>query len=140
MQYVDYELNNGEYEYFVTAVFSDGESDYSNLVKVSVDIQTAILDITRANTNTMLGNHPNPFNPETTIWFHLDTRQHALIEIFNIRGQKVRTLVNQAYPAGKHSVLWNGTDDHGNSVGNGIFLYRLLAGDHQTIKFMLYMK
>ncbi len=76
------------------------------------------------------GNFPNPFNPETNICFDLAGEAGEMVpvtlEIFNVRGQKVKTLVNGLYPAGKnHKVMWNGTDENEKPVSSGIFFYRL---------------
>ena len=112
--------------------------------------------------NMLLGNYPNPFNPETTISFVVATgnRQQGSntrsgdfqspkwtsemsatsvrIDIYNVKGQKVRSLVNGLYPAGEHSVVWNGADDNGVGVGSGIYLYRMTAdGASETRKMVL---
>ena len=60
---------------------------------------------------TLQGNYPNPFNPETTIRFSLPGSAAAKLEIFNIKGQKVRTLLDSVMAAGQHSLVWNGLDD-----------------------------
>ncbi|MDP2172561.1 MAG: M14 family zinc carboxypeptidase [Candidatus Cloacimonadaceae bacterium] len=83
-------------------------------------------------------NFPNPFNPETTIKYSLAAQTPVSLEIFNIRGQKVRSLVNSTMRAGNHSIVWNGRDDLGSSVSSGVYLYRMRAGDYdKTIKMML---
>ena len=62
------------------------------------------------------------------------------IDINNIKGQKVRSLVNGFYPAGEYSVIWNGHDDHGAEVSSGIYLYRMEAGEYKTVRRMLLVK
>lgn len=84
------------------------------------------------------GNYPNPFNPETTIRFALKDKGEVKISIFNSKGQLVKTLVDGNYKAGNHSVVWNGTDNHGKAISSGVYLYRLnTAGISQTRKMML---
>jgi flagellar hook assembly protein FlgD len=62
------------------------------------------------------------------------------IDIFNIRGQKVKTLVNEHQDAGNHYAVWNGEDDNGSSVGSGIFFYKMRAGKFTSTKKMILMK
>jgi len=65
---------------------------------------------------------------------------HVIIEVFNVRGQLVRTLVNDVFPAGEYSVTWNGKDDSGNAVGSGMYMYRMRAGEYTSVKRMVLMK
>ena len=65
---------------------------------------------------------PNPFNPETSISFELPAQSQVRLEIFDVVGQQVRTLVADALSAGPHQVLWNGRDDAGAKVGSGIYI------------------
>lgn len=86
-------------------------------------------------------NHPNPFNPSTTISFEIkDPARQYKLEIFNIRGQRVNTLHKGTLESGKHSIIWNGKDASGNEVGSGVYFYRLSDGKHHQSKKMLLMK
>ena len=85
-------------------------------------------------------NYPNPFNPETTIKFGIREAEFGTLEIFNIKGQKVKTLVNGILEAGEHTVVWNGTDDTGQKVGSGVYLYRLNIGDKSLTQKILMLK
>jgi hypothetical protein len=88
-----------------------------------------------------LTNYPNPFNPTTTISFSVpQTSSFVILSIYNIKGQKVKTLVNEVLPAGKHSVVWNGRDANGKRVGSGIYFYKLKAGNFTKSRKMLLMK
>jgi M6 family metalloprotease-like protein len=110
---------------------------------VSVGVlTTSDADITaKLPQNRLLGNFPNPFNPVTTIQFEIGNgNSHVMVEIYNIRGQRVRTLVNGMYSAGKHSVMWNGTDDHSRAMSSGIYFYRLKINDYTETKKMLLLK
>ncbi|MBI5058606.1 T9SS type A sorting domain-containing protein [candidate division KSB1 bacterium] len=68
---------------------------------------------------------PNPFNPETTIRFELPTAELATVELYNMLGQRVATLMNRPLPAGMQELKWSGVDDHGSIVGSGIYFVRL---------------
>jgi len=88
-----------------------------------------------------LRNFPNPFNPVTTISFETtNLHENTRIEIYNLKGQKVKTLVNEELAAGKHSVIWNGADDSGKSVSSGIYFYKMRAGNYTSTKKMILMK
>ncbi len=85
-------------------------------------------------------NNPNPFNPTTSISFALPTAAKTKIEVFNILGQKVRTLVDEYLTAGNKRVEWDGTDERGSAVASGIYLYKMTANDFTETKKMLLMK
>ena len=85
-------------------------------------------------------NYPNPFNPTTTIDFSLPEAQHVTLEVVNIQGQVVRTLVDDVRSAGDHSVEWDATSDNGNRVASGVYFYRLSAGDHVASRKMTFLK
>jgi hypothetical protein len=86
-------------------------------------------------------NYPNPFNPSTSIPFSLAESGTVSIGIYNIRGQLVRGLLtSQILPSGKHSVTWNGLDDHGKAVASGIYLYRMAYGGKVLSRRMVLSK
>ncbi|MGC9361313.1 MAG: FlgD immunoglobulin-like domain containing protein, partial [Candidatus Syntrophosphaera sp.] len=86
------------------------------------------------------GNYPNPFNPETTIRFSLKEAAPVNIGIYNVKGQLVKTLVNDEKASGNHSVVWNGRDDNGSSVSSGVYFYKMNAGKYSSTKKMILMK
>jgi hypothetical protein len=85
-------------------------------------------------------NFPNPFNPETKISYSLPKDAHVTLTIFNIVGQKVKTLVDELQDAGDKSIHWDGKDDNGNQVSSGIYFYRIQAGDYSETKGMVLLK
>ena len=85
-------------------------------------------------------NYPNPFNPETVIGFALPNRSQVTLEVYNLLGQKVKTLFNGVLPAGHHQVTWNGTDAQGRPVASGVYIYRLNAGEKQQVRKMILMR
>ncbi len=74
-------------------------------------------------------NYPNPFNPSTTIPFALPAAADVRIEIFNVLGQPVRTLLDEKRAAGEHMITWNGRDNNGRAVESGLYLYRVRVSD-----------
>ncbi len=85
-------------------------------------------------------NYPNPFNPDCIISFTLPHYKEVKLEIFNIMGQKVRTLVNNKMNPGHHQVLWNGKDDYGNLIASGVYFYRIESGDFKAARKMVMIK
>jgi hypothetical protein len=85
-------------------------------------------------------NYPNPFNPSTTISYRLPVDANVKIEVFNVMGEKVATLIDGKYAAGNHHVEWHGMDNTGNSVGSGVYFYRLSANDYTHTQKMILMK
>jgi len=85
-------------------------------------------------------NYPNPFNPETTIAFNLPQKSNVCLEIFNIKGQKVCTLINEEKNPGFHKVIWKGLDKYNKNVSSGIYFYRIIAGKNQAIKKMVILQ
>ncbi|MCL2064426.1 MAG: T9SS type A sorting domain-containing protein [Candidatus Cloacimonetes bacterium] len=94
----------------------------------------------------LLGNFPNPFNPETTISFTVGNAfirsesVHVSIDIYNIRGQRVKRLLEGFYESGSHTVVWDGKEDNGREQGSGVYLYRLVAGDFVDTRRMVLLK
>jgi hypothetical protein len=88
----------------------------------------------------ILGNYPNPFNPETKIRFAVHTEGKIKIEVYNSRGQLVKNLVNETYPAGIHTTTWQGRDDKGNNQPSGIYYFRLISTDKNDVQKALLLK
>ncbi len=85
-------------------------------------------------------NFPNPFNPETTISFDMPKAGNARLDIYNVKGQLVKTLFDGTAPYGKTSKVWNGTDNSGNAVTSGVYFYRLSTDNHSETRKMMLMK
>lgn len=91
-------------------------------------------------TISLAQNYPNPFNPSTTITFSIPSEMVCNLDVYNIRGQKVKTLLNENRMAGRHSVVWDGKDANGRSVSSGVYFYRLTTPNRTHISKMLLMK
>lgn len=87
----------------------------------------------------LIGNYPNPFNPDTTIQFEMDKAAAAQIEIYNQRGQRVKSFTVDA-TQGINNLHWNGIDDSGKAVPSGVYFFRLKSGSYSSTKKMILMK
>ncbi len=135
--YDDLNVSNGVYTYYITAVYEgENESLPSNEVYVSINGTDEVPGIT----TDLVGNHPNPFNPVTQINFSLALASRVTIEVFNLKGQLIRTLIDDNLESGNHTVRWTGDDNHGKEVGSGIYLYRMKAGAFTSTKKMILLK
>jgi hypothetical protein len=85
-------------------------------------------------------NYPNPFNPSTTLKYALPTNADVRLEIYNVLGQLVKVLVNEKQTAGFKTAIWDGTNQVGEKVASGIYIYRLKAADYVQSKKMILMK
>ena len=85
-------------------------------------------------------NYPNPFNPTTTIDYQLPEAASVRIVVYDLLGQRIRTLIDKDQKAGYHSVRWNGRNDSGMPVSAGIYILRLTANKYTAIKKMIFMK
>jgi len=88
----------------------------------------------------LIGNYPNPFNPETTIAYSIKDRCKVRLEVYNLKGQLVRTLVNEEKANGHYKAVFNAKDEKGNTLSSGIYFYRLQAGNYVSTQKMLLME
>lgn len=95
---------------------------------------------TKPESFTLNPNHPNPFNPETEISFVLPQAAHVKLEVYNILGRKVKTLIDEPRDAGYQAVVWDGTSSSGSYVSSGVYFYRLIAGDYVATRKMSLIK
>ena len=87
-----------------------------------------------------LRNFPNPFNPATSIQFEITQKGRVKVEIFNIKGQKVNTLLDNELEAGIHELVWKGNDVNDHKVTSGIYFYRVIVNEQEKIKKMIMIK
>ena len=91
-------------------------------------------------TKLTASNYPNPFNPNTNISFSIPNNSHVKIDIYNIKGQRVKELLNEPKTAGEHKVVWTGVDEKGRKVSSGIYFYRVRTEDSSVTKKMMLLK
>jgi len=95
-------------------------AECGRFLQVSLDVPIETPEVT-----SLLGNYPNPFNPETTIKYCVSQSGKAKLEIYNVRGQLVKSLFDGNVQAGAYAAIWNGKDDRGKLVSSGVYFYRL---------------
>ncbi|MCF7823402.1 MAG: carboxypeptidase regulatory-like domain-containing protein [Candidatus Marinimicrobia bacterium] len=137
--YRDGNITTGQsYHYMLKAVDANGNvSDGSMVLTTIVSVEAGDQLPTEYSLDQ---NYPNPFNPSTTIRFGLPEAAYVTLDIYNILGQKVRTLTDSNMPAGYINITWDGLDQHGNIVSSGTYIYRLQTKDHRFAKKMIFMK
>lgn len=116
-----------------TIMFAVLEIDISDLVNGSDPSIPQLV-------STLSQNTPNPFNPTTRIDFSLAETGNVSLEVFNVKGQLVKTLVNRRLDQGDHNVYWNGVDNSGLPVSSGVYFYKLKAAQVNTLHKMLLLK
>ncbi len=127
--FTDRPKGGGKYSYRLKQIDIDGKFSYSPIREVSVPIKFALYQ-----------NHPNPFNPETEISFELPVNAQVSLEIYNMLGQKIITLLNEQIPAGYHRIIWNGKDNIGRMVGSGVYFYHIKTEGFEATKKLVLLR
>lgn len=117
--------NTGGWDIFMAKLSSGSSSEDSFLPSASI---------------AALGNHPNPFSTQTTICYELKEPASIKIDVYNLKGQLVNTLVNDSKSTGRHNAVWNGRDMQGKDVANGVYFYTLTTGSHSSTRKLIVMK
>jgi len=135
--YRDVSVQQGkEYYYKVAAVDNGGNRSAYSSFKL-----TDVIEADGLPTEYALGqNYPNPFNPTTNINYALPKESHVRIQVFSITGEEIATIVDRTVSAGKYTATWNGKNGAGVTVSNGIYIYRIIAGDYTAVKKMIMLK
>ena len=122
-------IQTSDYGYLVAGSTNSYGSGQHDFWLVRLDSENTIVDNQIFNYELDLNNYPNPFNPSTTIEFSIQNDTKINLSIFNIKGQKIKTLVQNEFAKGNHSIIWNGEDEFGKSVSSGIYYYKLIEND-----------
>ncbi len=142
--YFDEDVEEMNYRYYVESIYSEGKSDSSNVISLHYDkdYQPPVFF------DKLNQNFPNPFyftgkgqkNFGTTISFTLQKDSSVNLDVYNIRGQRVKSLINTEMKKGKHSIIWNGENDHNKIVSSGVYLYRLKTKNYSFVRKALFIK
>lgn len=123
--------------------FETGDSTSNYVVLVEGNGVTGVEIIPGAQvleTYVLDQNYPNPFNPTTSISFSIPQEAFVTLKVYNMLGEEVKTLISKNLYQGSHTVNWDGTDNSGNKVSTGQYIYRLEADGHTLSKTMVLMK
>jgi len=137
----NYVTMGNTYTYHVTAVYSGAETG-SEIASETVTVQLVSEsdEVIVPVVTKLSGNYPNPFNPTTTIAYDVAREGFVSIVVYNAKGQRVKTLVNEVCGVGVYNVIWNGLDDSGKVAGSGIYFYQMTTEVYSSVKKMVLIK
>ena len=140
--YTDFEAyTNMVYYYWLESVALEGSSEFYGPITVIIGDPTQEPVPPSVQMVTKLYNaFPNPFNPHTNIRYSLKEAGKVTIDIYNMKGQKIKSYTQEHYSPGYYQVSWDGCDDNGRNVASGIYLYRLTTGNYTSVKKMVLAK
>ena len=124
------------YETYITEINVEGDET----IDIELQNSSGIDNPFALQKNISVTNYPNPFKSETTISYNTLVNNIVSVEIYDIQGKKIKTLVNEYQSFGEHSVVWNGTNETGIPVGTGIYFYRLKTDNNIVLKKIILIK
>ncbi len=137
--YTDEAIDLGQEYFYRLAAFdhAGNKSDYSQAMSVTlaIDPVSLIPDVFALHQN-----YPNPFNPVTQIRYDLPEDSYVSITIYDIMGRNIKSLVNTDQTAGYRSIRWNATNNLGEPVSAGMYIYMIQAGEFRQTKKMVLLK
>jgi len=132
-------LTGYDTEVIVGVIVTEGNTTTGVDFTLVTDVDETVIAATKLN-----GNYPNPFNPVTTIGYSIKETGNVTLEVYNLRGQLVKRLVNEVKQTGDYTVNWNGTDNSNKSVSSGVYFYKMVSegniGRYTSTKKMILMK
>jgi flagellar hook assembly protein FlgD len=140
------ELQPGTYDVTATLVGYDTEVIEDVVVETTVattgidfnlmtGVGNDIIAATKLNSN-----YPNPFNPITHIAYSIRESGNVTLEVYNLKGQLVKSLLNEVIETGDYTITWNGTDNSNKSVSSGVYFYKMKTQNYNSTKKMILMK
>jgi hypothetical protein len=138
----DTQVNSGfSYYYYVTTVDADGNESTMQTRTDQPAVPQGVNAVFSSPYRFELSqNAPNPFNPSTTIRLSLAETGNTRLDVYNMNGQLVRTLIDGNMTAGPHEITWDGTDAVGRQIASGVYLYRLSAGENVQVRRMVLVR
>ncbi|MBH10002.1 MAG: hypothetical protein CMG74_06560 [Candidatus Marinimicrobia bacterium] len=136
--FLDENVDPGTYSYAVEAFDAVNGSGMSEATSVMLSNDGSVDLIPEEF--ALYNNHPNPFNPVTNIVYDIPEMADVSITIYNITGQRVHTLVQGQHFPGRYRVMWNATNDYGQPLASGMYIYMIRAGDFTSVKKLMLLK
>lgn len=137
------EFNVPALGYYCLAVWKVGTVDLDKVGSYHLLFGNRVSDVPGTSLPTVTGLrhiYPNPFNPQTKIVFDLAAPITAVVAIYDLHGRRVRLLANAALTPGRHEVIWNGQDDHGQPVASGVYMVRMQAEGYRAMRKVMLLK
>ncbi len=135
------ELASGDYRWAVVSVYRNLQSNTTLYSEATIsDIVTDNSTEDTFALTTINGNYPNPFNPETRLSFQIAKDGFVSMNVYNMKGQLVKSLVNGTMKSGSHTIIWNGEDESGRLVSSGVYFFRLSSNGVNKIHKCSLMK
>jgi len=126
--------------FYRVSYYSGVQSEYSDTISVSVEWLNNQNDLSLPIQFKLHQNYPNPFNPKTKINYDIPYHNNVSIIISDIKGSEIKSLVNQRHTPGKYNVIWDGTNNNGDKVAAGIYLYKIQSGNFTSTEKMIFLK
>ncbi len=133
-------LPGNKYFYWINTIEIDGQSTFYGPSVVVIDHDDILEEQPLALFTGLCNVYPNPFNPTARVTFSVKNPEEVKIDVFNLKGQKLKTLIEQGFDAGHHYVYWDGTDSYNKPVASGVYLFRMQAGKTSNVKKAMLLK
>ena len=137
------DLADGLYDYGLSAVYANGMESMKALTQVEINTS----GIEKEPNETLIPLHyslsqnfPNPFNPTTQINYAIPEEAHVSLKIYNLQGNLIKTFIDREQEAAYYNLIWDGTNDNGDKVNSGVYIYRIIAGDYTATRRMVMLK
>jgi hypothetical protein len=141
-EYLMFEIT--EQDYYGVAVWKRGSADLPLEGQYRLVLATGFTDVPPGAgppaVTRLVGAYPNPFNPRTTVAFELAQQRDVRLAVYDLTGTRIRWLLQEARPAGRHEVVWDGLDGRGRRVASGVYVLRLEAGAIRDLRKVVLLK
>ena len=136
----DIELIYDTEMYYRVSYYYGVQSEYSEILSAAVEWLKNQSDVSFPVTYKLHQNHPNPFNPKTKINYDIPYSSNVSILISDLKGREVKSLVNKKHSSGRYSIIWDGTNNNGEKVSAGMYLYKIQSGGFTKMEKMILLK